>query len=808
MSCDMLQAYLVPAPQRMRRQRGGYDLARLRTCVCEGCTQSEESAYLLDELHDVLGRRLMRTQRTVPNSVTLRVDGVGVRGKGAESYALAIGPDGITITGASTRAVFWGVQTLWQLRSTYGLRLPCITIEDWPHFGWRGFSDDMSRRQISPLRDLVFTMRWLARFKINLYQPYIEDIIYLDKHPLVGRKSGRFTRDEVAQLVAAGRRYFVDIMPQFNSLSHQEHLLALPEYHAWRFEGNPETLDPRLPAVRAYLRDVYEQLFEQFPCKYFHMGLDEARGLVHRPDLFINMTNWLADMVVAAGKIPVIWHDMFVPYDRRAVKYSPALLQQLHPAVILNVWLYRMPDARAAFLEEAARQDRQIVVSPWIQSHLCGAARADAESARLLVRYAQRLPGMLGVHNTTWNDNAIVTDRALNWRGHAMAAALGWRGARSLHELETAARGCAVHMHGLRAPADLAALDAAAECGAQASTRGRGAALSLPVRLAHTVTQTDVASAGELGIRVRGIHARIARVSASAAQHADLLDHVLLGLRRVEVGAVRMQRAQQLQRALQHDDVKRIAALAAQDVKLLHALRAHHAAVYLHRYKAEGLEYLEYYYRSCIAALEDLAWQVEQHRKRHHALCAQGFLPLDLAGVVTSPPRELAALLYGPVVHDNVPWLLLDPATCSGHSLIWTGSSQWKDYPREVHVPVQRAARELHVLHGAYGAHDKPPGSYCLHFADGSEHPIRLRARKDCGDWWMPFGHTFGGGGALRLDPRHCRLACLTDPEFMQGHCLYHFYLPIRARSPVSHITIQSGHPDVSLIVAAITLCS
>lgn len=595
-------------------------------------------------------------------------------------------------------------------------------------------------------------------------------------------------------------------MPQFNSLAHQEHLLALPEYHGWRYAGNPETLDPRLPAVRAYLRDVYEQLFEQFPYRYFHMGLDEARGLVHRPDLFINITNWLAEIVVKAGKIPVMWHDMFVPYDRRAVKYSPALLQQLHPAVILDVWLYRMPDARAAFLNEAARQGRQLIVSPWIQSHLCGAARADAESARLLVRYAQRLPGMLGIHNTTWNDNAIVTDRALNWRGHAMAAALGWRGARSLQELETAARMCARHLLGLRAPADLAALDAAAECGAQADARGGGAAFTMPVRLAHTVTHKAVVHATELGGRARRLHTRIARVRARAAQHAHLLDHVLLGLRRTVVGAVRTQHAQQLQHALRHDDVKRIAALAAHDVKLLHALRAQHAVVYLHRYKAEGLEYLDYYYRSCIAALEDLAWQVEQHRARHRALCAQGFLPLDIAAVVNSPPRELAALLYGPVVHDNVPWLLLDPATCGGNSLIWTGSSQWKDYPRSIRIPVQRVARELHVLHGAYGAPDQPPGSYCIHFADGSEQLIRLRAPKDCGDGWMPFGHTFGGGGALRLDPRRCRLACMTDPELTQGHCLYHFYVPLRARAPITHITIHSGHPDVSLIVAAITL--
>lgn len=114
-----LHQSLVPVPQRVRRQPGRYDLARLRTCVCDGCAQPEEWTHLQDEVRELLDRRLVRAQRSVTHTIMLRVDGVGVRGKGLESYMLAIRPDGIGITGASARAVFWGLQTLWQIRAVY-----------------------------------------------------------------------------------------------------------------------------------------------------------------------------------------------------------------------------------------------------------------------------------------------------------------------------------------------------------------------------------------------------------------------------------------------------------------------------------------------------------------------------------------------------------------------------------------------------------------------------------------------------------------------------------------------------------------
>ena len=65
----------------------------------------------------------------------------------------------------------------------------------------------------------------------------------------------------------------------------------------------------------------------------------------------------------------------------------------------------------------------------------------------------------------------------------------------------------------------------------------------------------------------------------------------------------------------------------------------------------------------------------------------------------------------------------------------------------------------------------------------------------------------FGGGGALRIDPAHCRLAYLSGPEEFQGHCLFHFWAAIeRPDQVIERIEVIAGSPDVALIVAAVTL--
>jgi len=171
-----------------------------------------------------------------------------------EAYRLEVRENEVLITGKNEPALYLGLQTLRQCielaKGDY--LIPGCIIEDWPSFPFRCYSDDISRRQISTMKDFEYIIQNLSHMKYNYYQPYIEDVIAIDKHPLVGLHRGRLTRDEVSWLVEYGKRHFIEIIPQFNSLSHQEHLLSIPNYAHFSRHGNLENFDPENPDVRSY----------------------------------------------------------------------------------------------------------------------------------------------------------------------------------------------------------------------------------------------------------------------------------------------------------------------------------------------------------------------------------------------------------------------------------------------------------------------------------------------------------------------------------------------------------------------------
>ena len=63
----------------------------------------------------------------------------------AEAYSLDIGQGRVAVTGGSPSGLFYGLQSLRQLISQYGMRLPAVHVEDEPCFAYRGAMLDCCR---------------------------------------------------------------------------------------------------------------------------------------------------------------------------------------------------------------------------------------------------------------------------------------------------------------------------------------------------------------------------------------------------------------------------------------------------------------------------------------------------------------------------------------------------------------------------------------------------------------------------------------------------------------------------------------
>src|SRR5208283_4459338 len=95
---------------------------------------------------------------------------------GPEGYTLAIGPQGIRISAATSAGVFYGCQTLRQLLPASietGAKapdpvwpVPCCTIEDQPRYSWRGVLLDTSRH-FFPKPFILREIDLLALHKMN-----------------------------------------------------------------------------------------------------------------------------------------------------------------------------------------------------------------------------------------------------------------------------------------------------------------------------------------------------------------------------------------------------------------------------------------------------------------------------------------------------------------------------------------------------------------------------------------------------------------------------------------------------------------
>ena len=70
-----------------------------------------------------------------------------------------------------------GVMSLIQLiEQSDDQAISCFELTDYPDMRVRGISDDISRGQVSTPENFRRIIKFLARYKMNVYEPYIKDV--------------------------------------------------------------------------------------------------------------------------------------------------------------------------------------------------------------------------------------------------------------------------------------------------------------------------------------------------------------------------------------------------------------------------------------------------------------------------------------------------------------------------------------------------------------------------------------------------------------------------------------------------------
>ena len=211
---------------------------------------------------------------------------------GAECYELSVNNNGISLYASTKKGIFYGIQTFFQLFLTMtDNQLPYLSIEDCPRFPHRGLMIDPARHFI-PIDDIKSFIDIMSFYKFNKLHIHLSDDdgwrVEIKGLPelnckegsssrVFGDKNGRYTQEELIDLVNYAAARAVEIVPEIDIPGHSSYIVSIyPEMicggsapkHLQLCASNDKVLD--------FMDIVISELAEIFPSPNFHLGGDEV----------------------------------------------------------------------------------------------------------------------------------------------------------------------------------------------------------------------------------------------------------------------------------------------------------------------------------------------------------------------------------------------------------------------------------------------------------------------------------------------------------------------------------------------------
>ncbi len=348
-----------------------------------------------------------------------------------EGYFLDVDVKGIVIIAESEKGLMYGVMSLLQLMhlEKRSVIVPGVTISDFPRQKIRGITDDISRGQVSTLENFKKIVRFCSRYKMNVYSPYIEDVFQFKKHPEIGRNRGALTPAECKELDAYAKRYFVEIIPIFETLGHWENILIQPEYEKFAEFPGAQTVNVSDEKVYAMLDEMIGEIADCFSSPYFNIAADESwdvglgvnKERVKKSDLAtVHAEHYkrIFDVVKKHGKKVMMYGDIILDH--------PDILKKIPQDVTMVDWHYGIQfDYTSPEIFKNA--GFPYVVSPAVWNFT--GPFPNYLNTFLNVQYLNAdgyRNGSLGILCSSWNDFGGEALRELNYYGYAWNAECAW----------------------------------------------------------------------------------------------------------------------------------------------------------------------------------------------------------------------------------------------------------------------------------------------------------------------------------------------------------------------------------------------
>ena len=238
-----------------------------------------------------------------------------------EAYHLLITKKGILLEATTPKGMYWGRQTLEQLKTTKNKKiyLPQCEITDWPAFRIRGFMHDVGRSFI-PVEELKREISLLSRYKINVFHWHLTENqawrLECKKYPQLNapenmeREKGKYyTLEEARQLVEFCKQHQVLLIPEIDMPGHSA-----------AFERTFKT-DMQSEKGTQILKDIIDEVCATFDVPYLHIGTDEVQFT--NPDFVPMMVKYIRDK------------------GKKVISYNPGWNYKPGEIDMAQLWSYR-----------------------------------------------------------------------------------------------------------------------------------------------------------------------------------------------------------------------------------------------------------------------------------------------------------------------------------------------------------------------------------------------------------------------------------------------------------------------------------
>ncbi len=327
------QLSVIPVPYKVEYAEG----TKIFSCNLKICFQDEElyfiAQYAAQQLSEIFDKQVdVFAGKAKGYNIEILLIDTPIVAASNESYKLMIMPKSIKIIAGKPVGVFYGIQTLIQLvaqnydKESEKIKLPCMSIIDYPQLSWRGLMLDVSRHFFT-IEEIKRYIDVMVQYKFNILHLHLTDdhgwriqIKSLPrlteigayrvmrygyfgnrKKPLPGEPAtygGFYTHEQIIDLVKYAQDRFVTIVPEIDVPGHSMAAIASYPYLSctadntimvdpgthfadWHEDASftmhiDNTLNPANEEVYNFLEKVFSEVAELFPSPYIHIGGDEC----------------------------------------------------------------------------------------------------------------------------------------------------------------------------------------------------------------------------------------------------------------------------------------------------------------------------------------------------------------------------------------------------------------------------------------------------------------------------------------------------------------------------------------------------